>query len=368
MRLENNLLEKIQERVSQGYVSVREHPKDTLFIYNYTTNTQIEAKWDEATMMCRGLVLDHRNNIVARPFTKFFNVGEIPVIRNRTKHLYGMKYQEFLGRIHAEPFKAYPKMDGSLGVVFFSPMQGRWDIATRGSFASPQAYKGREMLRDYDEILEGCDTECTYLVEIIYPENRIVLDYGDTEELRLLAVTENWDGQDRWDLFEKAKKAGWNSIEPLEGANYLSQLETLDQPENEEGYVLVYPTLKNFRMKFKFDEYCRLHKIMTGVTPKRVWEQLRHNQDLNKWLDKVPDEFYTYVMDMANGFQAEYDAIEAEAKAKYLEVTKHKGNRKAIAQRMTNYKYRNLVFMIIDGKDYSEAIWKMVKPQADKEN
>lgn len=357
-------LDKIHERVEQGYISVRPHPSDSLRIFNYTSKTQIEAKWDDVTMACRGLILDHRNNVVARPFQKFFNVGEIAVIRNRTSSLYGVKWKDFYSRLHTEPFKAYPKMDGSLGVVYLNPCNGFWEVATRGSFESPQAQKANTLLKNYTKSILRAGY--TYLVEIIYPENRIVVDYKGREELLLLAAIRNKDGQDDWEELERINKYWFTAIEPVEDLSYLSQLEAVEEKENEEGYVLVYPGLNNFRMKFKFSEYCRLHRIMTDVTPKRVWEQLRNNVDLSTWLDKVPDEFYTYVEGIANGLLAEYLRIDNEAKKKYREVMGF-STRKGQAQVLANYPYRSLVFAMLDGKDYSENIWRLIEPKENNE-
>jgi RNA ligase len=104
--------------------------------------------------MCRGLVTDDKGNIVARPFKKFFNMEE-------GKHT------------PTSDFEVYDKMDGSLGIFFY--YEGGWVMATRGSFTSDQAVKGYEMMFKYD--FANLHKDYTYLFEIIYDQNRIVVKY-----------------------------------------------------------------------------------------------------------------------------------------------------------------------------------------------
>ncbi|MET9842806.1 hypothetical protein ABZZ01_34320, partial [Streptomyces virginiae] len=63
---------------------------------------------------------------------------------------------------------------------------GRWRVASKGSFISAQAVWAQRRL-------DGADTAAlhpgtTYLAEILYPQNRIVVDYGDRRDLVLLAA------------------------------------------------------------------------------------------------------------------------------------------------------------------------------------
>ena len=67
---------KIKPYVEQKFISEQKHPNLDLWIYNYTKRCQYEKKWDEVTTMCRGLILNKEGNIIARPFKKFFNIGE----------------------------------------------------------------------------------------------------------------------------------------------------------------------------------------------------------------------------------------------------------------------------------------------------
>jgi hypothetical protein len=114
-----------------------------------------------------------RRRIVARPFAKFFNYGTPQAV------------------IPAEPFVVTEKIDGSLGILYY--LDGEPHIATRGSFTSEQAARARRCCASYEiEWTPGT----TPLFEIVYPENRIVVDYGDRRELVLLAAIDHATGRD----------------------------------------------------------------------------------------------------------------------------------------------------------------------------
>ena len=165
-------LDILNQYIEKGLVVKQDHPTLPISIYNYSRTCQYERLWDEITMDCRGLVLDSDGNVVAKPFRKFFNFGELTT-----------------EQIPNEPFEVFEKMDGSLGILF--NYKGEWVLSTKGSFTSEQAIKGMEILKKYkyDRLLTGY----TYLFEIIYPENRIVCQY-DFEDLILLGVIDNRDG------------------------------------------------------------------------------------------------------------------------------------------------------------------------------
>ena len=81
------------------------------------------------------------------------------------------------------------KADGSLGIIYASPDGSGYAIATRGSFASDQARHATELLRTrYGAFVPPAGK--TVLVEIIYPANRIVVDYAGLDDLVLLGAVD----------------------------------------------------------------------------------------------------------------------------------------------------------------------------------
>jgi ribosomal protein L10 len=157
----NEVLNKYFE---EGLVYKQVHPTLPLTIWNYSEKVQYEGLFDDVTLQTRGLVTDDKGNVVARPFRKFFNIEE-------ERHT------------PTSEFDVYEKMDGSLGILF--NYEGQWVMATRGSFASDQSLKGFFMLQKYD--FKKLHKDYTYLFEIIYDDNRIVVKY-DYEDLVLLGM------------------------------------------------------------------------------------------------------------------------------------------------------------------------------------
>lgn len=158
----------LTEAIDAGYVSRKAHPELPLSLYSYTRTAQYEQVWNQVTTRCRGLVADDVTGaVVALPLPKFFNVGE---------HESGRPYAPALPD---EPFEVYDKVDGSLGILFH--YAGKWRAASRGSFTSTQAVWAQRRLdgRDTSALVPGT----TYLAEILYPQNRIVVDYGERRDL-----------------------------------------------------------------------------------------------------------------------------------------------------------------------------------------
>lgn len=332
-----NLKEELDKRVEFKHLTCRKHPMADLWIYNYTPVCQFEKIWDEYTMMARGLILDAQDNVVARPFKKFFNLGE------------------HQGALPSGTPEIYEKFDGSLGILYWIGDDAY--IATRGSFESEQAIKGTELLKGYRTLI--LDRTKTYLFEIIYPDNRIVVDYGSREDLVLLAVIDTQTGVE-----EKLEDYCYDFpfVSPVEIS--VSDLGS-KQETNKEGFVLKWAN--GFRLKYKFDEYVRLHRILTGFSERRVWELLKDKTDFGQFLDKVPDEFYQWIKDVRNRLNSEF--LTKKMKTINLVGGLREGmtRKEHAAYILENGKELSaMAFKHLDGKDYDNLIWDSIYPPATK--
>ena len=348
-------IEKLEKHLKDGYVSKRQHSSGDLFILNYTPKTQFDWMWDDITIQCRGLIVDSQYNIVQRPFKKFFTVEQITQLRNSVHNLFGIKFKD----IESIQFMRFDKLDGSLGILYWDKNKDDFQIATRGSFESPQAFKASEILLKYNT--SSLNTKkFTYLFEIVYPENRVVVDYGLEEKLVLVAVIDNETGDDVWEEFDRIKDENIFPVAKEFDSLTLSELANLPQIDNSEGFVLVSPN--GFRLKYKYEEYKKLHRLLTGVTELSIWEALKNNNPYN--LDTIPDEFYDWYTKVKLDLEHRYWEIETGIKVTYGEIKKYNPNitRKELAISLKNYKYRSAIFNIIDGKDYSQIIWNELRP------
>ena len=239
---------------------------DGLRLYCYSNATVYERSWDAVTLLARGLVLDvDERRVVATPFTKFFNIGEradpIPDL----------------------PFEAFEKLDGSLVIVFHH--RGRWRCATKGSLASDQAKWAERWLacRDLSALKPGT----TYLAEAVYPANRVVVRY-DEEGLFLLGA---YAGDGRELAYDELHAVGWPVVR-RRAFGAVSELLALAKtlPVTEEGFVVRFAD--GLRLKVKGDEYRRVHRLVSGISPLAVWEALRAGDDLAAWRRGLPEEFW----------------------------------------------------------------------------
>ncbi len=340
------MLEKLNKYYEDGLLYKQVHPTLPLTIWNYSEKVQFENLWDEVTLMCRGLVTDNEGNMVAIPFQKFFNIEE-----NRFTP--------------TENFEVYEKMDGSLGIVFW--YDGQWVVATRGSFTSDQAIKATEILKKYNKDIMF--RHLTFCFEIIYPENRIVLDYGDDEKLVLLGSF-NKDGKevdvDMWSQY------GFDVVKKYDGIKDFNQLKSMIK-DDQEGFVVKFSN--GDRIKVKGVEYLRLHKIMTNMSTTAVWECLKNGDDIETILKDVPDEFYekikSYAKDLRYGF---FQISERAGKlhdgfryGKYGDVDPEP-TKKEFAEFVFKQQkvLQPVMFAMWDKKNYDEIIWRIIRPEFKK--
>jgi RNA ligase len=321
-----------------------------LTIWNYSEKCQYDGKWDEVTLMCRGLVTDNDGNIVARPFSKFFNWEE-------NKHT------------PTEEFEVYKKEDGSLGILFH--YNDEWILATRGSFTSDQAIKGREILKKYK--YKYLPTDCTYLFEILYPENMIVVRYSN-EELILLGSIQTDSGYE-YDIHNEGyEELGFPIVKKYDGINDYSVLKSM-VGDNEEGFVVKFSN--GDRMKIKGQEYLRLHKIMTNLSTTAIWEVLSNGDSMDSILKDVPDEFYNKIKSYEKDLKYSYFSVSEYCGKMHDGFRYGKYNdkdpeptKKEFAEFivLNNIKpgFRSVMFAMWDKKPYDHIIWKLLKPEFKK--
>lgn len=329
-------INKLKQLIADKFIVVQKHPTADLYIYNYSEKAQYDNVWNEWTMQCRGLIMDGDYNIVARPFEKFFNLE-----------------QHVDTKLPNTNFEVYEKMDGSLGILYW--LDGEPFIATRGSFQSEQSIKATEMLKTiYADTIQKLDKSKTYLFEIIYPQNRIVVNYGQEEKLVLLAVIDIETGRD-----VPLEDIGFPIVKRYDGIKDIHDLKVLEET-NREGFVVKFAN--DFRIKLKFDEYKRLHRIMTKVSSKTIWEHLKAGKAFDEMLQVVPDEFYDWVKKTKAEYLQAFADIEAVARSEFKVLE----DRKTTAAYFKTCTYPHVLFKMLDGRSYDAVIWQLLKPKFEK--
>lgn len=343
----------LDERIEAGYIRVQVHPTEPLRIYNYTEKTQWEQAWDFATTTCRGLVVNERDIVVARPFAKFFNYGD-------------PQAGELDATAHAV---VTDKMDGSLGIIH--PVSDGWAVATRGSFTSVQAVHATAVLTcRYPDFVPPKGV--TVLVEIVYPANRIVCDYGGADDLFLLGgvdlVTGGVVGPDCI--------PGWTGpAAKVFSVPTLADALALPPRPGAEGVVV--RLVESGRMvKIKQADYVALHKIITGLNARGVWELLGAGKTVADICEPLPDEFYQWVKDLAGELQlqaemaceaarATHDNIAEKLDQEHPDGWQRKEYALAVTAWVSEPSKRAWLFNLLDGRDPRPAIWKTLRPSGD---
>jgi RNA ligase len=343
----------LEDAIKEQYISVKKHSTEELYIYNYTSKAQYAKAWNKHTLNHRGVIKDKEGNVLYRTFPKFFNLEEV-------------KEQEY-GYSPTLSFKVYDKLDGSLGILY-------WDskdepaIATRGSFNSDQAKHATEkLLPKYRKWVDKFDKKYTYLFEIIYPQNKIVVDYGDKESLVLLAVIKTDDGSEldisSVDFPEKVKV--------YEGINDVEKIREILQNNTQEGVVIKFSN--NYRVKIKYEEYVRLHRIVTGITPKGIWKIKMYEINPKKYkqwkgsvdeiIEKVPDEFYEWVKSIISKLNTAAKEVEDKVESAYQRI---KGLERKEQAGIITTEYKDLssyLFLKLNNKSYKESILRSLEPK-----
>lgn len=361
------------QMVSEGYVRVQQHPTQPLSIANYAEKTVFNKEWNEVTRQCRGLIYNSQTSeIIARPFQKFFNHNEstAPVIGLNT------------------PVTVTDKQDGSLGILYRDGLDS-WAVATRGSFTSDQAEHATALYRrKYWNLFKPLPS-ITYLFEIIYPENRIVVDYQALDDLVLLGAVDIATGKSIGpDVIQDPER----SRRPWPGPvtqifDFGSYKAALSAPPRRgmEGLV-VHDHLTDERVKIKQEDYVVLHRLVTGLSARRVHEAMLSGQDLDEFIAPLPDEFHDWVREVAGQIEdkvrianqtidlqwkqvvAECEARSPEDNGWPISISMGMGGVPTRAERAlfasiaSQYSYNWALFSRLDGKDYQTKLLKLADP------
>lgn len=304
-----SLIGALKEREGQGLVHSQRLDGHNITIWTYTRQCVYEKKWDTFTMAARGLILDEfARYVVATPFPKFFNYGEAV----------GQD-----GGIPDLPFETFEKLDGSLIILFF--YKDHWRCATKGSFTSPQARLAQQIIDNQwaplTPMASSLNTNHTYLFELIGPDNRIVIRYP--ESVLVLLGGYNMAGEEYpFDQLQiVAQREGFHLVHRYSSYQHLSDLivQQPTLPADREGFVVRFAN--GHRLKIKGDEYCRIHRVISGITPLNLWAAMRDKTDMVTLRQDVPEEFWPDFDSIHSILLGQLNYLIEHAKAEALAVS-----------------------------------------------
>ena len=326
--------------VAAGYINVNYHPtEEGLRILCYSQTCNAEKYWNSTTKKCRGLIVDKDDNIISRPFEKFFNLEEyddLTIIDG-----YAADYG----------WEIYEKLDGSLGILYWigdTPY-----IATKGSFTSQQALHATHLLHTkYRHTWSHLLRSKTYLFEIIYPGDLHIVKYNGVDDIFLLAVisTEN---------FFEYPAAAFKDLFPVANKYYCDnwkEARNMFDGANREGFVIKFGPM---RVKMKYEEYWRLHYLKSGLSEKMIRKCLVSGDmgPVAEALTLCDEEQVIFYNDLIKKYTDKYAEIMDRCLEDYRIDFETK---KDAALYFKTCKYQHILFAMYNGYNPAEMTWKYV--------
>lgn len=355
--------------LAERLITVNHHDEFPLDLYTYGRTVQYTGQWDNLTSRCRGIVVNRNTGeIVARPFEKFHNFET----QNQPQtHGVNLATMPVTGAV-------IEKMDGFMCTLY--EWEGQEYIASKGSFSSPHAKWATEFYRKHKKGPEW-PKGWTPVFEGISANLRIVVDYGKFEGLILLAVINKETGEEMpYETMGRMANLRGFPVPRLSTQDWMGvRTLTLNTSlKGEEGFVCTWylPGKPPLRVKMKFIDYIRLHRIVSGVSPKHIWEALKEGMSLTEWENYSTAWFAKFVAKWKRALQTEALRIEKNSKeifeqvsAKFDDKTQFEISdifriRKEFALEFTkpeNKEYSGVLFAMLDKKDIKPVIWKMTK-------
>lgn len=343
MKLTKTDINEIQKLINDGLIHARKHPSLPLTILNYSNLVQYNFLWNKYTEMCRGLIVDDFGNIISNPFPKFYTIGH-------DENDFYASGREKIKLPETTP-EAFEKLDGSLGIQYI--FNNNWGIASRGSFDSEMANFANSWMNERYSI-DDFNPEWTYLYEIIYPENRIIVNYGDRKELVLIAIRETETGKEL-NYIPEAKRLGLNYAKsyPFNLKQSIEEVKKFNGFENE-GFVVKYPC--GFRVKVKSPDYLIKHKTVTNLDKKQIISLIIDNK-IEELLNEFPDEYFPDLHKITNEIHKEKEKIIKNVN-EFIENLPVGLSNKEIAELAKGRKDINVIFAKLNGKEINNIILK----------
>jgi len=310
--------------VEKGDGNLRLLNADRLLIYQGYTP---EQEWMKG-LICRELP-DGSLEIVAPCFHKFYNLGENPGTDQR--------FHDLVRRPEAKVH--FPeKIDGT-NIRFYVDEAGKIRAGTRGMLdggrdpdeedgkGAANIHFGQESLRiaqeRFPDLLDkDLLKRYTPVFELIHPENRIVTDYGDREDLVLLAVFDKQNGcreLTREELSIFAKEHGLHLVGTYAAPSpdfdeAVAGLRRQWEDTDKEGTVATIEENGEvvFRLKIKSRTYLELMRAMKFCTLKQALGLINETEakSWEEFKQRVHEKFPTAPEEILMGYEIHYRTME----------------------------------------------------------
>lgn len=230
--------------------------EDKYTLIKYTFGVTDFAAIGNLGLEARGIIIkncDDTYKVVCHGLNKFFN-----------------KEEECAATIHwQDGVKVLEKMDGTNIRLWWD--EGKWHISTLGAIYTEFEEMTKACVFQFQNYCDRLDKNCTYVYEMVGPQNRIVVHYKENA-LYFISKRNIVNGVENDDAPE-ALRNGVRVIPHYNCRNMWDTLKLLEGMDEEHEGVVVCDVHFN-RVKLKTEWYLALHRVRgNGVlTVKRVVE------------------------------------------------------------------------------------------------
>lgn len=260
----------------------------------------------------------------------------------------------------------------SLGILYQNPA-GEYEITTAGGFQSDQAAHATKLYQEKYAGKWNPNPNLTYHFEIIYDNNRIVVDYKGEDDIYLLGAVNKHTGVS----VPLTEVTEWKGKKAKTYDNFTSLTDVVNAPDpgiEHEGYV-VHFTKTDKRVKIKFDEYLKVHRIATGLNKRRIHELMSTGgmTSLEEFKVNAPEEFKDYIETMQREVQTEYDTKVNTIKSTYDSLVKtlpadvdQKTFALKVQQEVPRELASHMFTLRAKGDVNTKSVWQSIEPPFEK--
>jgi len=248
MKLNRTIL---QQYVDETIVCCEKHPFADLYIYGYYDDPSLKRVWDETSKHCRGIIVDNDGNVIEQPFDKFWTFKQYI-----SKDLVLLNEDQIL-RLPDCNFRITEKVDGTMVTLYW--VNDTPYLATQRSFTNIKAIEATKILHDkYSHLFSFLDREYTYVFEAVYPETKVLIEYGDMRDLVLIGVIDKKTGKPIPvpQIGFRTCKDYTKEYGSIKDFNDLAALNL----QNQEGFVIYYDSGEMLKVKFPW--YMKAHSFL----------------------------------------------------------------------------------------------------------
>ena len=316
------------------------------------------AGWSKLHSLCRGIVVDiNTKEILVHPFDKFFNFKEVDET----------SYDNVLDLIeHKKEIYLMDKLDGTT-ISITKMKNGEVLITTNGGYNNFHTKLAKGIIdnsSNYKSFTSELEQGFTYIFELVHHEDNHVIKYGLKEKLYLIGIRDIEANKlltpDEVVLF--ADKYGLDKV-ILEKFKSISDLEdkmSTMTNANKEGWVLrIITNDKDVLIKFKLDEYVKVHKELFNSGGVASTYQLMLSGELDDCIAKLSKEGQAVANHKIRLINKVLDEIQAHLEISYSKILynhniKDDKEYRFIKTDKNNPKFKNFIEFHKDLVNYTE--------------